>query len=665
MLSWTNACCERVINLHYCVELGPEPPAKVANRFYNGHSAGSPSTSGSGSLSAMMGAFSTSYARSSNNSALPDTTSSASPQTSDADVTNRPKKARPKPVRTHHSVLNAHRNGTFQPRSPAVSNDMGTTANQNGNTSRSASESVDPELVHVMPVTNGAERDPVSANSTEFASGANHLSRPSSSQGSGPPTPVRLLGDFVYMLQRRSGVSTDAGTATTVHSGPVQSSRISGYIAPNNAPIAEDLDLDEDVIEISEERPNSSRVPSRSPSFELLTEEAFQRTTPAKKRKFSTMPPEDADTARGSRLLFAESAATTTDTETTPCDSPDGEELLLERIGGNPAFEVDAHDVAQSLEDELVVEAAAGTANRPEILPNPTVPSTLPQRSTPVSTTAPKAGRPSVFFKVPTAANIMANNVMTPNVAVDESTPFSVGNAPISRSAKGKEPIRSVTQFERKASPPIIQITTQERQQLWMEQAGIPFQASGSMDIDALLHAEDPEDDPFTATESDENAVAGPSFAYPAQESSDADKVYTHLLSEPRGSYGMSKDFDYRRFNEPLLDCINSLPLHAQNGSHIRVVLEAYYSQSSTDRAPPIKIDGGDRDEFPPAEFKYSDEVYYSDRVPKPWLGKGCECVGPCSENSECFCLKRQEMYFSSFVTDPMVGPLKGFAYNA
>ena len=126
----------------------------------------------------------------------------------------------------------------------------------------------------------------------------------------------------------------------------------------------------------------------------------------------------------------------------------------------------------------------------------------------------------------------------------------------------------------------------------------------------------------------------------------------------------MTKDFDYRKFNEPLLDCINSLPDHAQNPSHIRVILEAYYSQSTLDRAPAIKIDGGEYDEYPPPEFKYSDEVYYSEKVPKPWLGKGCECIGPCSEDSDCFCLKRQEMYFASYVTDPVAGPLKGFAHN-
>ncbi|KAJ9125553.1 hypothetical protein QFC22_000515 [Naganishia vaughanmartiniae] len=646
--------------------LNREREAKVSTGLANGNGipAGTSSSSSARSLSALMEASGTSHVHNTS-STYPGTISSASPRTSDADIVNRPKKARPKPVRTHHSVLDAHRNGTSQPRSPAIPSNMGMPVNQNGHTSRSMSELVDPELAPAfVSQPRGAEGDPASANSTSFASGANHLSHPSSSQGSGRSTPARLMGDLVEALRKQSGIATGTGTtSTTVHSGPVQPTRIFGYSAPESANDVEDLD-DEDAIEILEEMPKSTRVPSRSPSFELLTEEAFQRTTPGKKRKFSTMPPEDARDTSSNRLLFAEPAAATTYSETITQDSPDGEELLLERIGGDPGFEVDAEDVAQSLEDELNVEAATGSVRRLETLPKPDAPSmSLPNSTSTQTTAALKPTRPTVFFKVPTSANTMAN-VMTPTVSAGETTPFSA-SAPISKSALGKEPIRSAVPFERKASPPITQINTQERQQLWMDKEVIPFQASGSMDIDALLHAEDPDDDPFTATESDQNAVAGPSFVYPAQRSSNADKAYIHLLSEPRGSYGMSKDFDYRRFNEPLLDCINSLPLHAQNGSHIRVVLEAYYSQNSSDRAPPIKIDGGERDEYPPAEFKYSDEVYYSDRVPKPWLGKGCECIGPCSENSECFCLKRQEMYFASFVTDPTVGPLKGFAYNA
>ncbi|KAJ9109206.1 hypothetical protein QFC21_000535 [Naganishia friedmannii] len=607
---------------------------KISHRLLNGNGnpAGTSSTSTVKSLSALMGTSGTSHVRT-DSSTLP---GYGSPASSDADAVVWPKKTRPKPIRTHHSVLDAHRNGTS--RSPAVPSNNGMAGNRNGHISRPTSASGDPDLVPVfLSQPREAERDPALANSISFASGGNHLSRPSSSQGSGPSTPGRLLGDFVNTLRQRSGVTADAGTATTVHAGPVQPPRISGYTAPGSPRNAKDLD--EDVIEILEEMPKSTRVPSRSPSFELLTEEAFQRTTPAKKRKFSTMPPEDASTARESRLLFAEPAAPATNTEMITHDSSDGEELLLERIAGNPEFEVDADDVAQSLADELVVEAATGAVNRSETLPKSVAPSTSAENSASISTAATKPARPTVFFKVPTSANTMAN-AMTPTLGTGESTPFLV-SAPISSSAKGKEPIRSAAPFERKASPPIAQITTAERQQLWIKQAGIPFQASGSMDIDALLHAREPEDDPFIASQSDQNAIAGPSFAYPDQKPPEADKAYTHLLAEPRGSYGMSKDFDYRRFNEPLLDCINSLPLHEQNGSHIRVVLEAYYSQSSTDHAPPIRIDGGDRDEFPPAEFKYSDEVYYSDRVPKPWLGKGCECI------------------------DPTVGPLKGFAYNA
>ncbi|KAJ9100101.1 hypothetical protein QFC19_005781 [Naganishia cerealis] len=621
----------------------------------------------------------------SSSSALPGASNAAPTKTPGTDKSNTMKVIRPKTILVQQQNNETHPNGVSQVISPAPLSSRSMEVDQGGRTSGSTPECVNPELVPLFKYrTTGAKSNSAAspADST-LVSGANHLSCPSSSHGSRSVSP-NPLEDLVAMLRKNLAAAGNTGTSTLVHSGPSRLARTTN---------AEDVD-DDDAIEILDEMPKSSRPLSRplsrSPSFELLTEEAFQRTTtPNKKRRFGPMPPPDETrTANKNKNIFAEPAAVpavtataaATSTKVITPDLPDREEALLEEIGGVSEVEVSVDDFAQILEDEFVVGTSTDEPKQPinQLQQNaPSVQHARPvQNAVPVqnarppvstssstskSTSITKPARPTVFFKVPTAANIMANN-STPTVSAGESSPFLV-NAPYSKSAKGKEPVRSAVPFERKASPPIAQITTLERQELWMKQAVTPQDSSQPMDIDTLLHAEDPEDDPFTATASDQNAVAGPSFAYP--ESSEPEKARTFLLPESMGSFGMSKDFDYRRFNEPLLDCINSLPPHAQNGSHIRVVLEAYYSQSSTDRAPPIKIDGGDRDEFPPAEFKYSDEVYYSDRVPKPWLGKGCQCVGPCSENSECFCLKRQEMYFASYVTDPSVGPLKGFAYNA
>lgn len=450
------------------------------------------------------------------------------------------------------------------------------------------------------------------------------------------------------------------------------------------------------------------RTPSRSPSFEILDQETYiHTTTPGKKRKLGkTFPPQDAPASdlsgqevellsgieKNAEAVSSELLASLLEDEemtgsaggidsapkqAVPPAAPRAAPVTAvnpvqtgTQLAGWTAPRDQAPKPFNSLIDAVNLAANAFQATAASAVPStsssivrmkktsgPGMNSAVAS-STSISTASVAVERPSVqapVFKVPHPVSMTANK-QTPIVRSNDSFPGV--------SVKGKEPVRpeparSREPFERKASPPVPQASTGDRQELWKKQAAELNSGNVPKDVDSMLHGDD--DDPFLALHQVQNAVAGPSFKYPEV----TDSAYIHMLPEPRAADPMmSKDFDYRKFNDPLLDCINSLPEHAQNAAHIRVILEAYYSQSSLDRAPAIKIDGGEYDEYPPAEFKYSDEVYYSEKVPKPWLGKGCECVGPCSENSDCFCLKRQEMYFASYVTDPIAGPLKGFAYN-
>jgi hypothetical protein len=472
--------------------------------------------------------------------------------------------------------------------------------------------------------------------------------------------------------------------------------------------------------------PPSVKRSERSPSFEILDQETFvQRTTPSKKRKLSTFPPNDtASPSNLARPVVATTAPAATDLSGQEVELLNGIEEHAEAVPMDllesllededmtrtapesktasdrataPVATTSANVSAQSGADSAgrtgarkapqisgwtdltsqvqkhpgsLAEAMRGVAN------GSVNAQSLSSASRATATAAAVA--PSKTASITAAAlgekypasviNLNVNvppNTHTP--AVSQSSGKMNGKAPIFKvphpvdtSLKGKEPVRPRVPFERKASPPIPLATTADRQELWKKQALTSNAGAMPKDVDSVLHNGHKDDDPFVVGKQGQNAEAGPSFKHPPVPES----AHIHMLPEPRGSEGMTKDFDYRKFNEPLLDCINSLPDHAQNPSHIRVILEAYYSQSTLDRAPAIKIDGGEYDEYPPPEFKYSDEVYYSEKVPKPWLGKGCECVGPCSENSDCFCLKRQEMYFASYITDPFAGPLKGFAHN-
>lgn len=515
------------------------------------------------------------------------------------------------------------------------------------------------------------------------------------------------------------------GTANTagIRAAPAPSvTATSNAVQPSVEPTA--VDIVRDLIATAERSSPASAVQmigddapsprartlSRSPSFEILDQETYIHTnTPAKKRKLAnvagtTMPSQSAPApdlvgqevellsgieenaeAVSSELLesLLEDEEMTSSAEATnicapkqpaPSAAPKAHPVPAinsaqrPSLSGWTALRDQSPKPLNSLVDAVNTAARAYQAAAPAATSSTSTfvrvkkSSGSESKSTgpagrPVSTTAANRVAQAPVFKVPHPVNLTAK---AKDVSIAQNK-----DAVLTSSAKGKEPVRPEPvrprePFERKASPPVPQASTADRQELWKKQAA---QLNGGLvpkDVDSLLHAGD-EDDPFLALQQVQNAVAGPSFKHAEV----IDETYIHMLPEPRAADSMmSKDFDYRKFSDPLLDCINSLPEHAQNPAHIRVILEAYYSQSSLDRAPAIKIDGGEYDEYPPAEFKYSDEVYYSEKVPKPWLGKGCECVGPCSENSDCFCLKRQEMYFASYVTDPIAGPLKGFAYN-
>lgn len=482
-----------------------------------------------------------------------------------------------------------------------------------------------------------------------------------------------------------------------------------------------------DPVEIIDEGPASppARTPSRSPSFEILDQDTYiQKTASGKKRKLATTVPADVAApsepvrlpatskvaqsapdllgqevellngieenaeAVSSELLASlledeEMASTASANDlaskpTTQVAAPVAAPMaavtsaqIESRIAGWSAPRDQASKPFNSLIDAVNMAASAyqststsastsssSSVARAKKTSGPAISSSLASNanSSTASAAVERVHAQAPVFKVPhpVSMSIKGKEPVHGSSAKGKEPLLGV-------SAKGKEPVRSREPFERKASPPLPQASTVDRQELWKKEGAALNAGRMPKDVDSMLHNADDEDDPFLAVQQVRNAVAGPSFKHPEV----TDKAYIHMLPEPRGAdSSMTKEFDYRKFDDPLLDCINSLPEHAQNPAHIRVILEAYYSQSTLDRAPAIKIDGGDYDEYPPPEFKYSDEVYYSEKVPKPWLGKGCECVGPCSENSECFCLKRQEMYFASYVTDAVAGPLKGFAYN-
>jgi hypothetical protein len=581
---------------------------------------------------------------------------------------------------------------------------------------------VDPDLPGISARMEGVEATAVASRSFAGVQSAAGTGQSVAARPTSVATRTIIPQNRVATPGQRIVIRTPANSAMGHAAASVPSVTVPPVQAAQSTPEPTAVDIVRDLIATAErsspvttrrvaddDAPSPRvRTPSRSPSFEILDQETYiQSTTPVKKRKLAeavgkTAPVPDLSgqevellsgieqhaEAVSSDMLeslledeeMSSSAEATTNRapkQPVPQAAPRAEPV----VAVNPARPANQLAGWTALRDQSpkpinsLLDAVNMAANAYQAPPPATVALTststskfvrmkktsgpegnLTVSSTSVSTSAGNRVAQAPVFKVPHPVSLTAKAKDVPMVRTKESFPGA--------SVKGKEPLRPEPvrprePFERKASPPVPQASTADRQELWKKQAAQLNGGQVPKDVDSLLHGDD--DDPFTALQQVENAVAGPSFTHAEL----PDQAYIHMLPEPRAADPMmSKDFDYRKFNDPLLDCINSLPEHAQNAAHIRVILEAYYSQSSLDRAPAIKIDGGEYDEYPPAEFKYSDEVYYSEKVPKPWLGKGCECVGPCSENSDCFCLKRQEMYFASYVTDPIAGPLKGFAYN-
>jgi hypothetical protein len=111
------------------------------------------------------------------------------------------------------------------------------------------------------------------------------------------------------------------------------------------------------------------------------------------------------------------------------------------------------------------------------------------------------------------------------------------------------------------------------------------------------------------------------------------------------------KDFDrlsFVRFKNPVVNELNKMVADSTNIGMAKKVMEAYINRArGAERAPPIDIDQSSSGEIPTPEYIYSNSIKYDvDTAPKK-SAKGCGCIGRCSENSDCFCLKRQELYYT------------------
>jgi hypothetical protein len=139
------------------------------------------------------------------------------------------------------------------------------------------------------------------------------------------------------------------------------------------------------------------------------------------------------------------------------------------------------------------------------------------------------------------------------------------------------------------------------------------------------------------------------------------------VVTHPDDTRALLKGLSFERFGDPLLQQLNVLARDESQTELVRTILEAYISQACLDDqgkditiAPGIVRRGGTTARAPPAEFVYSNDMFYGRNVAAKVPSKGCACVGPCQENSDCFCLKRQEKYFASHVYEGGV-PYTGF----
>ena len=139
------------------------------------------------------------------------------------------------------------------------------------------------------------------------------------------------------------------------------------------------------------------------------------------------------------------------------------------------------------------------------------------------------------------------------------------------------------------------------------------------------------------------------------------------VVTHPDDTRALLKGLSFERFGDPLLQQLNVLARDESQTELVRTIMEAYISQACLDDqgkditiAPGIVRRGGTTARAPPAEFVYSNDMFYGRNVAAKVPSKGCACVGPCQENSNCFCLKRQEKYFASHVYEGGV-PYTGF----
>lgn len=139
------------------------------------------------------------------------------------------------------------------------------------------------------------------------------------------------------------------------------------------------------------------------------------------------------------------------------------------------------------------------------------------------------------------------------------------------------------------------------------------------------------------------------------------------VVTHPDDTRALLKGLSFERFGDPLLQQLNVLARDESQTELVRTIMEAYISQACLDDqgkditiAPGIVRRGGTTARAPPAEFVYSNDMFYGRNVAAKVPSKGCACVGPCQENSDCFCLKRQEKYFASHVYEVGV-PYTGF----
>lgn len=115
------------------------------------------------------------------------------------------------------------------------------------------------------------------------------------------------------------------------------------------------------------------------------------------------------------------------------------------------------------------------------------------------------------------------------------------------------------------------------------------------------------------------------------------------------------RTFDTRLVNE----WNREYPKMTSNPGLHRLIFESYISECIQGAEPSITVHNDvDAESIPPNfEFQYANNMLYHSSVPEPELGLGCDCEGPCSENSTgCSCLRRQELY--NYDVN------KGFAYT-